>query len=442
MAALAVAVLLLVAGVAAWRWGGGREAASPSRLAVGGSPAQGAGTAVEQGDGGTAGHAAGGDGMAELEAGDTALPASENVSWSKRADAAQRELDAFWDGKRELFNNASPCLLQLCTDPFNYWWMAHAADSLTDGLVRTGDAAYKERLDELFDGLLDRNAGQWTNGYYDDMAWMALAWLRAYDATKAEKYRQATLALWTDIRTGWNDEQGGGIAWRKEQPDYKNTPANAPAAILAARLYERFGDPADLKWAKRIYDWETKTLVDPDTGFVWDGVNRNGDGAIDKAWQFTYNQGVYIGAGVELYRATNEAGYLAAARQTAQAAVDTLAGPDGLLPNEGDGDAALFKGILARYMGELIRADPQPQPWIRLLTANAASLWRNAAGTADGGAAGENSTGSDGVSGGARFGVSWAQAPDTVVPLSAQVSGVMLLEQMAALERDGLLRTK
>jgi len=42
-------------------------------------------------------------------------------------------------------------------------------------------------------------------------------------------------------------------------------------------------------------------MVDPATGFVWDGKNRTGDGHIDKDWEFTYCQGVFIGAGVELY---------------------------------------------------------------------------------------------------------------------------------------------
>lgn len=62
----------------------------------------------------------------------------------------------------------------------------------------------------------------------------------------------------------------------------------------------------DLVLAKQVYEWLEANLVDPETGFVWDGKNRQVDGKIDKAWAFTYNQGVRIGAGVELYRATND----------------------------------------------------------------------------------------------------------------------------------------
>ena len=91
----------------------------------------------------------------------------------------------------------------------------------------------------MYQGILDRNGGVWPNDFYDDMEWLALAWLRAYNATGEEKYKEAALVLWEDIKTGWNEEQGGGIAWRKPQLNYKDTPANAPAVILAARLYKQ-----------------------------------------------------------------------------------------------------------------------------------------------------------------------------------------------------------
>lgn len=347
--------------------------------------------------------------------------------WAERAEEAQAQFgESFWDDNRGLYNNAAPCMLQLCTDPFNYWWLAHAVDVLVDGYERTGGERYAEQLAKLYQGILDRNAGVFPNEYYDDMEWMGLAWLRAYDATEDERYKEAALALWEDIKTGWNEEMGGGIAWRKTQLDYKNTPANAPAVILAARLYDRFGLEDDLAWAKKIYEWQKKNLVDPDTGLVWDGINRTGDGSIDKDWKFTYGQGVYIGAGVELYRATGEEAYLTDARKTAAHLGEAFASPaTGMLPSEGDGDGALFKGVLVRYMGELIAVDPDDGiagSLREMLVTNADSLW---------------DYGKDAES--ALFSNSWAQTPDEVVQLSTQLSGMMLLEQLARLDRDGNL---
>ncbi|SFE11015.1 Predicted alpha-1,6-mannanase, GH76 family [Paenibacillus catalpae] len=354
-------------------------------------------------------------------------PSASSALWQERADEAQLELAAsFWDEKRSLFNNAAPCIAQLCTDPFNYWWLAHAVDVLVDGYERTDDKRFTEQIAKLYQGLLDRNAGVMINDYYDDMEWMALAWLRAYDATKDERYKQASLDLWEEIKGGWNDEMGGGIAWRKEQIDYKNTPANAPAVILAARLYGHFHNEEDLEWAKKIYDWQKKTLVDPETGLVWDGINRTGDGNIDKDWQFTYGQGVYIGAGTELYRATEEQAYLEDARLTAANLKNMFLTPaTGMLPSEGEGDGGLFKGVLVRYLGELIAADPgnpKRKELIGMLKTNADSLWQY-------GKAEDK----------ALFSYSWTQTPDAVVQLSTELSGIMLLEQMAVLEKNGQL---
>ncbi|MCR2804019.1 glycoside hydrolase family 76 protein [Paenibacillus soyae] len=345
--------------------------------------------------------------------------------WAERAEEAQQQFQtSFWDEGRGLYNNAAPCMLQLCTDPFNYWWLAHAVDVLVDGYERSGDERYAEQLAKLYQGILDRNAGVFPNEYYDDMEWMALAWLRAYDATGEERYKEAALVLWEDIQTGWNDEMGGGIAWRKTQLDYKNTPANAPAVILAARLYQRFGSEDDLAWARRIYDWQKTNLVDPDTGLVWDGMNRMGDGSIDKDWKFTYGQGVYIGAGVELFRATDDASYLENARKTAANLHEAFTSPaTGMLPSEGEGDGALFKGVLVRYVGELIVLDPEHESarkLAELLETNGDSLW-------------EYGRGADS----ALFSNSWAQTPDEVVQLSTQLSGMMLLEQLARLEAQG-----
>ncbi len=348
--------------------------------------------------------------------------------WDKRAEAASLELaESFWDDKRRMFNNASPCILQSCSDPFNYWWQAHAADALLDGYARTNSEETKRMIGELFEGIRDRNAGFWPNDYYDDMEWMALAWLRAYDLLGDEKYKDAVFELWTHIRTGWNDRSGGGIAWRKEQLDYKNTPANAPAVILAARLYQQFGDEEDLEWAKRIYDWQKRVLVDPETGLVWDGINRTGDGSIDSDWKFTYGQGVFIGAAIELYDATGDESYLADARKTGNYVVTAMASPaTGLLPNEGDGDGALFKGVLVRYLGELAKLEAGEGGEIAsLIVTNADSLWEYGL--------------KDEIP---RFGPSWAQPAEDLVQLSSQLSGNMLMEQAAVLEKLGLAKIK
>jgi predicted alpha-1,6-mannanase (GH76 family) len=350
-------------------------------------------------------------------------------TWASRADAAQQTLaDLFWRTDLSMFSSQTPRQPDPGKERFNYWWQAHGVDVLVDGLVRTGAPQYRQRLAEIYQGLVARVGTDLINEWYDDMEWMALAFLRASDATGEAAYKRAVMTLWADIKTGWNDEQGGGIAWRKPQLDYKNTPANAPAVILGARLYQRFGNADDLTWAKRIYDWQKANLVDPETGFVWDGKNRTGDGRVDKDWEFTYCQGVFIGAGVELYRVTGDQSYLRDAARTVAAARAKLTRPEtGTLRSEGDGDMAgdvgLFKGILMRYLGELVAADPSQTDAIQLIGCNGEQLWNE--GKAEGRAL---------------FGVDWAHKPGEAVSLSVNLSGVMLVEQMALLEQNGRLK--
>jgi len=291
---------------------------------------------------------------------------------------------------------------------WTYWWQAHALDALVDAHERVPSDATLRRIRALVRGVQAANGGRIANDYYDDMAWMALALLRA-DAHGAETIGLVR-SLWRELRGGWSEANGGGIAWRRSQPRYKNVPANGPAAILAARLYARDGRPEDLRWARRIVAWMHDTLVDGETGEVWDGIDRRGDGAIDRRWQFTYNYGVVLGADLALHDATGEAGLVERARRTAHAGLDRLA-VDGVPPDEGPGDGALFKGVFGRYLAEL--DDDRAREALRR-SGEAAWAARDGAG---------------------RFGPSWTRAPDGPVELSSHLSGVMLAERLAAAER-------
>ena len=221
----------------------------------------------------------------------------------KGQDALQSE---FWNEGKGMYNHHFPYDSE---ETFCYWWHAHAVDVLLDGYLRTGDSKYMERIEKELAGVYSYNNDSYLNNWYDDMEWMALAQLRLYDATRQEKYLRNVFLLWDDIKSAWNDFQGGGLAWKKDQLDYKNTPANAPAAILAYRLYIRFGNDADLQWGNRIFDWNYDHLVDKNSHFVYDGVNRNGDGKIDYDWEYTYCQGVMVGASLERYHITQDKQY-------------------------------------------------------------------------------------------------------------------------------------
>ena len=131
-----------------------------------------------------------------------------------------------------------------------------------------------------------RNNGSWTNDYYDDMAWLALA------LERAGGWWVSSPARWTlseQFVNAWVPEDGGGIPWRK-QDQFFNAPANGPAGIFLARYDDR------LRRAQQMADWIDETLIDPETHLVFDGIKA---GSMVRA-QYTYCQGVVLGLETEL----------------------------------------------------------------------------------------------------------------------------------------------
>lgn len=334
------------------------------------------------------------------------------MNWSGAADAAQHVLaDRFWHPRFGIYQR-SPGRRRLAVRlEWDYWIQAHALDVTVDAAARTGSSALHDRIHTHVAGILRRNGGRIVNRYYDDMAWMAIALLRADEVADADT-GALVRELWTDIRGGW-DEQHGGIVWRRDDPrPYTNAPANGPAAILAALLHGRHGDPADLDWARRIADWLQDTLVDPGSGIVWDGTHPYEDPAVDRT-VWTYNQGTVVGAEVQLWQITGDRVHLDRAQRTATAALDRY-GVSGF-PVEGGGDGSLFKGILARYLGDLVRADPDGSQRVRAaLTSNGTSVAAVAGGP---------------------IGIDWQHPATSEVGLGSEVSGALLLEALARLER-------
>ena len=97
----------------------------------------------------------------------------------------------------------------------------------------------------------------------------------------------------------------------------RNTVTDGPAAELGVQLFRLTGDATYLQFAAMAYEWVRRCLLQP-SGLYADHIRLHG--VIDPAL-WSYNQGSMIGAGVLLYQATGNGGYLYQARQTAKAAL-------------------------------------------------------------------------------------------------------------------------
>ena len=336
------------------------------------------------------------------------------------ANLAQESLYYFFksDNPQQFLNNFYPLEDPDDNVTFNYWWIAHLVEVRIDAYERTHDQHFLDLAIESYDYNKTRNHGTLIHDYYDDMLWNALAAFRLYKHTNEPAYLTDAVLVWQDlVDTGWNDICGGGFAWRRPQMYYKNTPVNAPFIILSTWLYQQLKEEKYLTWAINTFDWLTKTLV-RENGFVEDGINRNEDGQIDTQWEFSYNQGVYIGACLELYKITQDEKYLTALEKNIEISLDILT-KSSCIFDEGDGgDIGLFKGIFYRYFTSylLFKKDQRYETYF----SNAIDILLTTSPKEDS----------------LLMGMDWATPVTTKLPFSSQLSGMIALEMICKLSLD------
>lgn len=338
----------------------------------------------------------------------------ENASapYSRVADSLQAQThNRFLNGSYYRQNNGG-------VQTFHYWWNAHALDVLADAYLRTRNPVYSKRMKNLLHGIFAANGNTYINKFYDDMEWLGLASLRAYELTGDAEYLSVAELLWTDIKGGLTS---GFFTWNKDcHPHCKNTIGSTPAIILGARLHALRANDADLQTIRSVYANVKARMVDPSTGTVFDGVDLS-TGVLDKR-VFSYNQGMYIGAGLELYKVTGDSGYLDDALRTANRVLETRS-PNGMIfaHERGGGDGGLFKGILVRYLALLAREGNIPAAnrtrYNDAIKHNAKIL---------------NSIGIRRPE--MIVGTNWAVQPALRTDFSTQLSGLMLMEAAAVID--------
>jgi predicted alpha-1,6-mannanase (GH76 family) len=222
------------------------------------------------------------------------------------------------------------------------------------------------------------------NDYYDDEGWWALAWIDVYDLTGKAEYLQAASSIFDNMQKGWETETcGGGVWWSKKSKD-KNAIENELFLGVAASLANRAKAPEErqryLSWAQKEWVWFHDSGMINGEHLINDGLDLSNPTHCTNNGKATwsYNQGVILGALVELNKAAPDPALTETAAAIAHAAIEHLVDGQGVLhePNGAHtgGDVPQFKGIFSRNLMLLNRAFPDSS-YQAFARTNAESIW-------------------------------------------------------------------
>ncbi len=363
-------------------------------------------------------HDGGADTGTIVEAGVDAADAAVATQAHARADSAvEAMMLGFWDGGQNYLLGT-----QGMTGATGYWTFAQAWDVVLDAVERHGGKRFTGTLRTFYDA---QNAIGWSRTYYDDENWMVLALVRAFDLTNESMYLDEAKTLFADIMSAWDTTCCGSVPggiWWSTAHDSKVTAINAGAVVSGARLYERTQDASYLTFAQQAFTYWSANMVDATSHHVYDNISSAG--AKNTTWTFTYDEGLMIGACVELAKATGDMSTLALADQIAGFMLTGETEPTsaGTILTDGSnsacsGDCMQFKGIGARYLAGLYAADTSHAEYLGLLTRSADAAWTTARDSSSG-----------------LFGVDWGAAIVPPAQLDATSSAAMTLARVAVLE--------
>ena len=293
-----------------------------------------------------------------------------------RAVTGQNGSCTAWARASSVPVSAAADALMWSYDPYNAWWpsswwnSAVALTTVIDYIRQTGDTRYSWIIDHSFQ--VNRVAfaagargtdpidGDFISRSTDDSEWWALAWIDAYDLTGNAAYLNEASTIANYVSTLWDTSTCGGGVWWDREKTYKNAVTNGLYIRLAAALHNRIpGDQTWLARASTAWSWFLSSGMINSAGLVNDGITSSCGNNGGTVW--SYNQGLAIGAAVELWRATGNSGTLTEARYLANSAIVAPAlVTNGVLTEscdtptaECDDNAKQFKGVFMRYLADL-----------------------------------------------------------------------------------------
>jgi len=245
---------------------------------------------------------------------------------------------------------------------------------IMDGIMLLGLDKYydKRRQPAAYASYLNVDAP--SDRYYDDNIWLGIDMADLYQTTHNEKYLRRAEEIWAFVMSGCDDKLGGGIYWCEQKKMGKNTCSNAPASVMALKLYLATGKESYLATGKELYLWTRAKLEDPADHLYFDNLSLSGQVGKDK---YSYNSGQMMQAAALLYKITGDPAYLEQAQLTAKACYDRFFENAGSTAPLLKGGMMWFDAVMVRGFIELYRIDHQPL-YLKACKASVTTAWNRA----------------------------------------------------------------
>ncbi len=253
--------------------------------------------------------------------------------------------------------------------------------------------------------------------FFDDNGWTALDLMRSYADTGNQQYLQLAENLFPFLASGWSKTKvpTGGEYFNTNRIGRTQT-ATGSDMDAALRLYLATKNRLYLTFGQNAYTWD-RTYMKGVNGLYNDGMSSTG---VVGGTPFTYDTGVVLQADVLLYRITNDATYLARARQLAVEGMTLYTDPlSGIMVNNAGQSNAPFNEIFLRGLLMLYKATGS-QPYLQYIEHQANVAYRY-----------------DRMANGI-YGMNWSGVNDPTVPTDLLVQGgtLRLLGMLASLSAD------
>lgn len=267
-----------------------------------------------------------------------------------------------------------------------YWQQAHALDVIVYAYERLkgSDDSRLKTYKTIMERWYKSHANNWyhkegdATGFYneftDDMCWICLTMLHMSEALEVDTYADMARTIFDDYILPRGSRGSDGLfslPWKDSDSD-PNACTNAPGCLVAAKLYERYGDESYLTVAQDLYDYQANVMK----------TKLNNDGRVEEP-PLTYTQGTFGEAARRLFHITDNRSYMTMAyRVLYYATSNSRCTHEGLLRDEGSSmDQSIFKAVLIPYLVNFVLDEEANATYrkriLNSLLANANALWNN-----------------------------------------------------------------